>query len=43
MDDLQDIQKALYEHRKGCYTIPNLIYNIFKKNDEDIVRRIAQM
>lgn len=43
MDDLQDIQKLLFEHRKGCYTIPNFLYDIFKNNDEDIAHRTASL
>lgn len=43
MDDLQDIQKRIYEHRKGCFTIPNFFYQIFKKNDEDEAHRAASM
>ena len=43
MEDLQDIQKLIYEHRKGCYTIPNRFYNLFKNNDEDRAHRMASM
>ena len=43
MDDLQDIQKLLFEHRKGCYTIPNFLYDIFKNNDEDIAHRTVSL
>ena len=39
MEDLQDIQKKIFDHRKGCYTIPNCVYNIFKDNDEDNAHR----
>lgn len=41
MDDLQDIQKCIYEHRKSCFTIPNFFYKFFKDNDEDKAHRVA--
>lgn len=41
MDDLQDIQAKIYEHRKGCLAIPNFFYNAFKENDEDNAHRAA--
>lgn len=41
MEDLQDIQAKIYEHRKGCFAIPNFFYNIFKDNDEDNAHRAA--
>lgn len=43
MENLQDIQKEIFRHRKGCYTIPEYIYNIFKDNDEDKAYREARM
>ena len=43
MEDLQDIQKVIFQHRKGCYAIPEFIYNIFKDNDEDRAYREARM
>lgn len=43
MEDLQDIQKDIYEHRKSCHVIPNFFYKIFKENDEDKAKRIIQM
>ena len=43
MQDLQDIQKVIFQHRKGCYAIPECIYNIFKDNDEDRAYREARM
>ena len=43
MEDLQDIQKVIFLHRKGCYAIPECIYNIFKDNDEDRAYREARM
>lgn len=43
MDDLQDIQEVIFQHRKGCYAIPECIYSIFKNNDEDIAYRAARM
>ena len=43
MEDLQDIQKAIFEHRKECYIIPSYLYNIFKNNDEDEAHRTASL
>lgn len=43
MDDLQDIQRIIYEHRKGCYAIPDCVYKLFKDNDEDIAHSQASM
>lgn len=43
MDELQDIQKMIFEHRKECYAIPNFIYQIFKDNDEDTARRVVSI
>ena len=43
MDDLQDIQRMIFEHRKGCYPIPDFIYKLFKDNDEDKAHRGACM
>lgn len=43
MDDLQDIQKIIFEHRKRCYTIPNYIYKLFKENDEDDASKIVNL
>lgn len=43
MEDLQEIQRDLYEHRKECYTIPDFLYNWFKEKDEEREKRIAQM
>lgn len=43
MDGLQDIQRMIFEHRKGCYPIPDFIYKLFKDNDEDKAHRGACM
>ena len=43
MEELQDIQKMLFDHRKKCFPIPNIVYAIFKNNDEDNAHRTAQM
>lgn len=43
MEELQEIQRDLYEHRKDCYTIPDIIYNWFKKIDEKQARRVANL
>ncbi|MCD7883624.1 MAG: S-4TM family putative pore-forming effector [Lachnospiraceae bacterium] len=39
MDDLQDIQKLIYDHRRECYTIPSCIYQFLKNDDEDTAYR----
>ncbi|MBQ9100966.1 MAG: hypothetical protein IJY54_06275 [Paludibacteraceae bacterium] len=41
MEELQDIQRMIFEHRKECYAIPNCIYQMFKDNDEDMARRVV--
>lgn len=43
MEDLQDIQKLIYEHRKECLTIPNFFYDFFKENDEDRAHRMVNV
>lgn len=43
MEELQDIQRMIFEHRKECYAIPNFIYQIFKDNDEDTARRMISI
>lgn len=43
MEDLQNIQKGIFQHRKECYAIPECIYNMFKDNDEDRAYREARM
>ena len=35
MEDLQYIQKKIFEHRKICYAIPDAFYNLYKDNFED--------
>ena len=39
MDELQEIQKHITDHRKACIKIPTVIYNKFKDNDEDKAAR----
>ena len=43
MDELQEIQRDIYLHRKDAYIIPDQLYNLFKKKDEEREKRIAQM
>jgi len=43
MENLLDIQSVLFEHRKSCFTIPNMFYRLFKDNDEDTAHRTAMM
>lgn len=43
MEDLQDIQKCIFDHRIKSYIIPDFIYKIFKDSDEDRMSRIASM
>ena len=35
MEELQEIQKSITDHRMSCTKIPSIIYRIFKDNDED--------
>ena len=39
MEDLQDIQKLIFIHRKDCFAIPNFFYKHFKDNDEDKAKK----
>lgn len=41
MEDFQEIQKMIFEHRKNCLAIPNMVYEIFKDNYEDKAYRIV--
>lgn len=41
MQDLQDIQKEIFNHRKQCFIIPDFFYTIFRNNDEEREHRIA--
>ena len=43
IEDLQDIQKLIFIHRKDCFAIPNFFYKHFKDNDEDKAHRAASM
>lgn len=43
MYDLQIIQKGITEHRKSAVKIPDVVYRIFKDNDEDREHKIAMM
>lgn len=43
MNELQEIQQMIFEHRKNCQAIPNIVYKLFKNNDEDKARQIASM
>lgn len=43
IEDLQDIQKLIFDHRKNCFAIPNFFYKYFKDNDEDKAHRVASM
>lgn len=43
IEDLQDIQKLIFDHRKNCFAIPNFFYKYFKDNDEDKAHRAASM
>lgn len=43
MEDLQFIQKSIFENRKMSVKIPNLIYYMFKNNDEDKEHTYAQI
>ena len=41
MGQLQMIQKSIDVHRKNAVKIPNLLYKVYKDNDEDSEHRIA--
>ncbi|MCR5226123.1 MAG: hypothetical protein K6E27_02770 [Eubacterium sp.] len=43
MEDLQDIQKCIFDHRTKSYIIPDFFYKLFKDSDEDRMSRIASM
>lgn len=43
MEDLQIIQKLIFEHRKNCYLIPDIVNDLFKNNNEDKAHRIARL
>lgn len=43
LDELQNIQKLIFEHRKVCYAIPDFFYKMFKDNDEDTAHRVVSM
>ena len=43
MEDLQYIQKDIFEHRKSCSSIPNFFYHIFKNKDENRSSRVAEI
>lgn len=43
MEDLQEIQSKIYVHRKNCFIIPNIFYEIFKDNDENIVNHAISL
>lgn len=43
MSELQIIQKSITEHRKAALKIPNVVYLLFKNNDEDKEHMIAIM
>ncbi len=43
MEQLQIIQKDIYQNRKAAVKIPNWFYEIFKDNDEDKARRTVEL
>ena len=43
MSELQMIQRSITEHRKAAVIIPNIVYLLFKDNDEDREHIIATM
>ena len=43
IEDLQDIQKDIFEHRKSCRSIPNFFYRIYKKRDENNASRTIEI
>ena len=43
MSELQMIQKIITENRKSALKIPNIVYRMFKDNDEDLEHKIETM
>ncbi len=43
MEDLQKIQKNIYEHRKSSLTPPGFVYQLFRDRDEETARRTIEM
>lgn len=43
MNELQEIQSKIYNHRRSCLAIPNWFYNRNKDNDEDTAHRSVTM
>lgn len=43
MDDLQDIQKDIMEHRGTCRFVPNWFYEKFKSKDEVTIQKTAEI
>lgn len=43
MEELQDIQKQIFDHRTKCYVIPDFFYKLYKDEDEDRMYRVASM
>lgn len=43
LDELQCIQKLIYEHRKACMFIPNFFYQFFYKKDEQTAKNMVQI
>ena len=43
MEDLQEIQKLLYEHRKNAVTPPGFLYCFFQSSDEEIARHTMEI
>ena len=42
MEDLQIIQRELYDHRRNCFEIPDIVYKRNKDQDENREKRAAQ-
>ena len=43
MDDVLNVQKSIFEHRKDAELIPNVVYRLFMKKDEQRARKIANL
>lgn len=42
-EDLEDIQNVIYKHRQAAYLIPDILYNFFRKEDEDTAYKRAEI
>ena len=43
MDDVLNVQKSIFEHRKDAELIPDVVYRLFMKKDEQRAREVASL